>query len=249
MRSRGETLNAPEPGVEAALLRVALGRDRRDRVLDVGCGSGRLRPVVTDLATEYVGVDTDARVLPRARDAAVPAAGVSWAAADAQHLPFRDASFSAVVVIRVYHRLSDPSAVFGEVARVLRPGGALVLAVVPRSSVALFLRDLWMALREPGRRPWTTCSRGQRVECASGDHRGFVEPLARTRSRLADAGFDVARELGSGYEEFPMLRNLPSGVWIRLGETIRAPNLFPSVFVVAVRRARGSATGTPSISP
>ena len=147
MRSRGETLNAPEPGVEAALLRVALGRDRRDRVLDVGCGSGRLRPVVTDLATEYVGADTDARVLRRARDAAVPAAGVSWATADAHHLPFRDASFSAVVVIRVYHRLSDPSAAFGEVARVLRPGGTLVLAVVPRSSVALFLRDHWMTAR------------------------------------------------------------------------------------------------------
>lgn len=53
---------------------------------------------------------------------------------------------------------------------------------------------------------------GPRVEGAPGDHRGFVEPIQRTRSRLVDAGFDVVREFGSGYEEFPMLRNLPSGV-------------------------------------
>ena len=212
MRSRGETLDAPEPGVEAALLWTALGQDRRDRVLDVGCGSGRLRPALEDLATEYVGVDIDARLLRATRDAAGTGAGRSLVAADAHHLPFRDASFSAVVLIRVYHRLSDPSAALGEVARVLRAGGTLVVAVVPRSSGALFLHGLWTALRPPGRRPWVTLSRGPRVEGVLGDHRGFVESIQRTRSRLVDAGFDVVREFGSGYEEFPMLRNLPSGV-------------------------------------
>ncbi|MGI0129484.1 MAG: class I SAM-dependent methyltransferase [Thermoplasmata archaeon] len=60
-----------------------------------------------------------------------PGRGVLFVRAGADHLPFRSASFSAVLLIRVYHRFRDPSSVLAEMTRVLKPGGRLALALVP----------------------------------------------------------------------------------------------------------------------
>ncbi|TKX81089.1 class I SAM-dependent methyltransferase [Halorubrum sp. SD626R] len=92
-----------------------------DRLLDVGGGSGRAAAALT--GPEIAVVDASLGMLSRARDAR----GLSGVAGDAGRLPFRDASVDAVTVVDALHHLPDQAAAVREAARVLAPGGALVV--------------------------------------------------------------------------------------------------------------------------
>jgi demethylmenaquinone methyltransferase/2-methoxy-6-polyprenyl-1,4-benzoquinol methylase len=92
-----------------------------DRLLDVGGGSGRAAAALT--GPEITVVDASLGMLVRARDAR----GLSGVAGDAGRLPFHDASVDAVTVVDAFHHLPDQEAAVREAARVLAPGGALVV--------------------------------------------------------------------------------------------------------------------------
>lgn len=87
-------------------------------VLDVGCGRKPYRSLVP--ASRYVGVDIDT---PATR--ALMAADLFY---DGRKLPFSDASFDAVLCSQVLEHVFTPAEFLGEIHRVLRPGGVLLLA-------------------------------------------------------------------------------------------------------------------------
>jgi SAM-dependent methyltransferase len=235
VHSRGELTSGPGSDVEAGLLRIALGRIHLDRVLDVGCGVGRMMPLLLALSTESVGMDLDRRALNEARGELPRGPGLSFVRASADHLPFREAGFSAVVMIRLYHRLRNPSTTLAEVLRVLKPGGRFVIAVVPRPTVGTLFQDVWTRVRGARGDPLLTFSRSERVEVTAGSKSFAVETLGLTRIRLRSFGFQIVRELGSGFEELPLLRRIPRKVWLRLGDALGRAPYFPSVFLVAER--------------
>lgn len=111
--------------------RFVLSRVRAaDRILDLGCGTGRY--TVQFLARGYhvVGLDLSRAMVEVARGKAAPHAGPGrWAQAEMAHLPFRDGSFDVVtcVLAAMHLAVSERPRVFAEVARVLRPGGRFVL--------------------------------------------------------------------------------------------------------------------------
>lgn len=90
------------------------------RLLDLGCGWKPYAPLFTDQVTAHVGVD-----LPTSRSRStvvdVYASGLA--------LPFRAGAFDAVLCTEVLEHVPEPNQLLAEVARVLRPGGALVLTV------------------------------------------------------------------------------------------------------------------------
>jgi SAM-dependent methyltransferase len=92
-----------------------------DTVLDAGCGSGRVfQHRLAGRVRRVVGVDVTDE--PRANpniDGAVTG--------DLRALPLRDASFDLIVMSHVAEHLSEAEAAFRELARVLRPGGRLLL--------------------------------------------------------------------------------------------------------------------------
>ena len=95
------------------------------RILDLGCGVGHLLAWLARHApARYDGLDLS----PASVRAARAVAGVRRVVAgDAGRLPFRDASYDAVVCNGSAHHLPDLAAALREVRRVLRPGGRLVL--------------------------------------------------------------------------------------------------------------------------
>ncbi len=130
-----------------------LGRALRpaEVVLDPGCGTGwqaaGLRRATAGLAV--VGLDLSAGMLDRAR-----AAG-AWPLVhgDAGRLPFAGATFDLVVTRGVLHHLADVTGALAEWRRVLRPGGAVVIAAEPTPAAerhaAALVRVLLPLLRRP----------------------------------------------------------------------------------------------------
>ena len=100
-----------------------------EQVLDVACGTGAFeRRMATETPdVELVGVDLAPSMVERARAKLSGKANVRFEQADAHDLPFDDASFDAVVCANTFHYFTHPRTVLEETARVLRPGGRLVL--------------------------------------------------------------------------------------------------------------------------
>lgn len=96
-------------------------------VLDAGCGGGRWVRFAAARGCRVIGVDWHVPVLQRVR-ARVPAATVI--AADAARLPLGDASVAAAISLGVVeHDPAGPDAMLAELARVIEPGGTLLLSV------------------------------------------------------------------------------------------------------------------------
>jgi SAM-dependent methyltransferase len=106
------------PWLEQRLDRLA----QNGPVLDLGCGRGYWMEHLAARGALAIGVE---RELERAALAAEHAPVVTG---DAAYLPLPDACVGLVWCIHVLHHLPQPAGVLAEVRRVLRPGGALVLA-------------------------------------------------------------------------------------------------------------------------
>ncbi len=130
---RIRALHAPEKDVEAAILRQLAGR-KIDNLLDAGTGTGRMLELLAPGARRAVGVDVSPEMLAIARDRLlrenIPHAQVRLA--DTYRLPFAtgDAGhgFDVVLFHQVLHYLDDPGQAVAEAARVMTPGGSLLIA-------------------------------------------------------------------------------------------------------------------------
>jgi SAM-dependent methyltransferase len=104
--------------------------------LDVGCGEGRVARDLKALGHNVVAVDASPTMVRYAK-AADPSMQV--VVADAAQLPFDDGVADLVVAFMSLHDVDDMPAAVGEMSRVLRPGGALCLAIVhPINSAGRF---------------------------------------------------------------------------------------------------------------
>jgi ubiquinone/menaquinone biosynthesis C-methylase UbiE len=113
----------------AADLAVSLAADPQ-RVLDVGCGTGyllRLLAVRYPQAAELAGVDPAAAMIEAAGQGADDRR-LSFTVGTAEQLPFPDDAFDLVVSTTSFDHWTDQRAGVRECARVLAPGGRLVLA-------------------------------------------------------------------------------------------------------------------------
>jgi SAM-dependent methyltransferase len=93
------------------------------QVLEIGIGTGAVARPLLDLGFDVVGVDIAHSMLLRARERC----GARVARADGARLPVMSASRDAVVAVWVLHVVGDRERVLAEAARVLRPGGTLVI--------------------------------------------------------------------------------------------------------------------------
>ena len=157
-----------DPRLVEALLARHLAPSEHHWILDAPCGTGRLRPGLTRRG-RYVGIDVSAAMLAAAR--ASDGARGTWLAGDVLRLPFRDASFDAVVCCRLLHPLREPAVLDAVLAECVRVSRGLVLASFwDACSLPAWRRALF-----PGARP----------------PRRLARPRAEVRRALERAGAEV----------------------------------------------------------
>jgi ArsR family transcriptional regulator len=135
------SLHVPDDRVETALLE-SLGDRPFRAMLDLGTGTGRMLELLAPLYHRGVGIDLSREMLAVAR-ANLDRAGISHAQVrlgDIYALPLERQSFDLVTIHQVLHYLEEPGLALAEAARMLRPGGRLVVVDFAPHSLE-FLRE------------------------------------------------------------------------------------------------------------
>jgi ubiquinone/menaquinone biosynthesis C-methylase UbiE len=122
------SLHVAESEVEGAIASL-LGDRSLGALLDIGTGTGRMLELFAPDADSAVGIDRSSEMLRLAR-VKLEAAGISGASlrqGDMYALPLPDESFDSIILHQVLHFAQQPGAAIGEAARVLSPGGRLLV--------------------------------------------------------------------------------------------------------------------------
>jgi ubiquinone/menaquinone biosynthesis C-methylase UbiE len=91
-------------------------------LLDVGGGTGRVADVLAERVARACVLDLSRGMLVEAR-----AKGLCAYRGAAEHLPFPDGTFDRILIVDAFHHFRDWASAAGELVRVLRPGGRMVV--------------------------------------------------------------------------------------------------------------------------
>jgi SAM-dependent methyltransferase len=173
---------APAPGPEGAGARSAR------RALDVGCGTGLLLRRLAGRYRQVIGFDLSTEMLEGCECDGT----ARLVRGDMAVLPFETGSFAVVFCRSALHHVDDEVAVLREIARVLEPGGRLILAEPANDNPLARAARAWVK-----RRP----SYGKLHTIDRAFTRGQL------RSLLAAAGLEVRRERRFGFLAYPFCDN------------------------------------------
>lgn len=102
-------------------------------VLDVGCGTGIMAPIVLSKKTHYQGVDLSRNMILEAKkrhlDAQASEGSVAFTVADVEEMPFPDAHCDVLLALGLLEYFEDPRRVVDEIVRVVKPGGSIIVSV------------------------------------------------------------------------------------------------------------------------
>jgi SAM-dependent methyltransferase len=187
---RQDSVSPPVLGaaLRNTMLRRFLRRGAGDRLVDLGCGSGRALVWNQDAGGYAVGVDVSPHFAREARQQ------VDLALADLRRLPFADASFTKASMLDVVEHLSPESLheVMREASRVLAPNGLLfVYSHVRRNSrLALGLRAINRLARRLERRGWIDLTQ-ERLR--KSDHVNPLADLHELNALIHATGFELKK--------------------------------------------------------
>jgi SAM-dependent methyltransferase len=194
--------------VRSALRRFVAEHNIDGPVLDVGTGVGDNLPVLRR------GTPYGAEISVAAAQHAVQHAPV--VVADGSRLPFRSASFSAVVCTEVLEHVDEPAAVFGELARVLRRDGLAFVTTPNYANLAGVHK--WIADRRSHRHDWNPWGAheggyeafmtGRRLWQSARPHFDLVEARGLDFGQALTGRFGLADRLASSRPGQAALRRL-----------------------------------------
>jgi SAM-dependent methyltransferase len=228
-RWRATTLGTVTEALEQRRILALVGSVDGQRVLDLGCGDGLLTATLATHGARAVGIDIDRSALHTAvaRVHAARAGSARFVEGRIEHLPFADDTFDVVTAVTVLCLVSDRETAVREAARVLRPGGRLIIGDLGR---------------------WNAWAARRRIRGWFGSYlwRSAHFSTAANLSRLvAQAGLTVEAVRGSVY--YPPVGVLaralaPLDDWLGTVTTIGAA----FIAVAATKRAHDVSTQTGS---
>jgi ubiquinone biosynthesis O-methyltransferase len=182
LRWRASELGSITERLERQLILELVGDVEGCRVLDAGCGDGELAVELTKRGAIVVGIDASPEMIDAAKDRAKSwNADISFQVARAEQLPFPAGQFDVVTAITILCFVEHPAPVFHEIARMLQPGGRLVIGELGK---------------------WSTWATGRRIRAWLGSRlrrQGRFRTANELRHLAEQAGLRVATVRGAVY--------------------------------------------------
>jgi ArsR family transcriptional regulator len=119
---------------------------------DLGCGTGQVSAALAPFVQRIVAVDGSAAMLQAAKRRLHDVDNVDLRRGDLEALPIDDGRLDAATLMLVLHHITDPAKALTEVARVLKPGGRLVVVdMLPhdRESYRQQMGHVWLGFSDP----------------------------------------------------------------------------------------------------
>jgi 2-polyprenyl-6-hydroxyphenyl methylase / 3-demethylubiquinone-9 3-methyltransferase len=158
------------------------------RVLDIGCGGGLVSEPLARLGAAVTGIDAGDAALEVARGhAAESGVAVDYRHAAAEDLAAAGITYDAVLALEVVEHVADPALFLAAAARLVKPGGALILSTINRTPKAFLFAILGaeyvMRWLPRGTHQWNRFLRPS--ELAAG-----LRPYGMALRHLSGLGFD-----------------------------------------------------------
>jgi ubiquinone biosynthesis O-methyltransferase len=135
-RWRASEIGVITERLERRLILELVGDVGGCRVLDVGCGDGEFALELAKRGAIVVGIDASPEMVNAAKSRPKPQdTDISFQVAMAEHVPFPAGQFDVVTAITTLCFVDNAAPVFQEIARVLRPGGRLVIGELGKWSM------------------------------------------------------------------------------------------------------------------
>lgn len=138
----------------------------KDTVVDLGAGAGLLLPSLLGRFKTVIALDSSQTMLKVAADYvqkqnASAASRCEFRLGELEHLPIHDRTVDAAIASMVLHHVSNPANAIAEVYRVLKRGGALVIADLLEHNIAEMREkyaDLWLGFKKSDLNKWLTAA-------------------------------------------------------------------------------------------
>lgn len=193
--------------LEHAIVRDLLPVSGR-RIIDVGCGYGRLSDCYMDRFQQVVMLDGSTSLLRQAFERTSGRA--ICVAGDVTHLPFRPAAFDAVLMVRVFHHIPDSQACLSELSRILCRDGRFIFSYRNKRNI---LRALQWLLNRNGENPFTIEPAGVGSTLIS-HHPNTIHRM------LLKSGFENIQYYGAGVFDWLAGKLGAMGRWIPPGRRV-----------------------------
>lgn len=160
---------------EAAISKAGLKPD--SVVADVGTGTGFMLAGLATVAATVYGIDNSPEMLEVARKNLAGVENVVLALSEGHSLPLPSGSLDATFANMYLHHAPDPASAIAEMARVLKPGGRLVITDLDKHDhewMSREMADVWMGFERTQVEEWYRAAglAGVTVECSGSDCRG-----------------------------------------------------------------------------
>jgi len=220
---RASKIGAITEDLQRRLILALVGDVSDRRVLDVGCGDGDLAVELSCRGATVTGIDTSTDMIEAARARAKrEGTDISFTVGEAARIPFAPECFDVVVAVTILCFVANAAPVFREIARVLRPGGSLVIGELGKWSQWAVARRIraWLGSRLWRRGRFRTARELQllanQAGLAAGSVHGSVyyprwQPAARVLARY-DTAFSRLTTFGAAFLALSAMKLAKSGL-------------------------------------
>jgi len=222
--------------------RLALSRflqqiEKRNSLVDVGGGFGRLSPVYSPVFKKCLVIDPSKNLLEIGKTKFKDFSNLSFTKGELPKLPIKDKEFEVALMVRVIHHLSDPLPAFKEVYRILQQRGFLILEMANKIHFLARLKACFSGNFSFSRN-LESIERRSSVSIREGKITFVNHHPQKIIGDLESVGFTIVKTLSVSNFRNPLIKKIiPQNILLffeNKAQELLAPFFFgPSIFILA----------------